>query len=630
MAATYTVVNVKDYGATGNGTTDDYTSINTAIAACSGGAVLYVPAGTYAVTHGLCIPYDNVQIRGDGAGISIIKAKSGIGSTAGLVSLGYNSSYVNVGGTDNLYMADVSVDANGLSWGVVAADLTNTILERVTAKNSLRAAFAAFECVDMTVQFCQALTSLATDQYGDGIYFQGCTRPRALYNHVEDFTRVGICVEAGEGIISSDAHIVGNFITYGHDNTNPEANSGIWCEGTNSNMILNNRITNMYNNPDTQMPRGITIGPYSEQADAFFHIQGNHIEDVFIGVSTNAQNSSATTLIEGNVIRAGLVYTSYQYGVHIGSGHVVKVLNNTFGATTFSTSQGTVFVDTYSNIDTILVAGNNVAGITHAANSGDVFVYNLHGYIIENLHIANQQCHLAVNAGVSNLYITNCVLTGDSSGSLKPIRANTRLIVTNSTYTTVAGTAMINAISGSIAQFTNCQFPYVAFATSTSTASSPLTIKFTDCYFGSGSYFELNGATNLSFDACRMEDYRAYASGGFLKTNNANQPTHIRIRNCDFVSANSEIPLKLWTYQPTSLVITGCTSPAGLGALTRGYGALIAEGCAGIDVVARASLPAAGASQDGRILIDDNGTGDRNLMIYAGTQRFRIDGGAAV
>lgn len=49
-----------------------------------------------------------------------------------------------------------------------------------------------------------------------------------------------------------------------------------------------------------------------------------------------------------------------------------------------------------------------------------------------------------------------------------------------------------------------------------------------------------------------------------------------------------------------------------------------------IPVIARASLPAAAAAQDGRVIIDDNGAGDRNLMIYAGGQRFRIDGGAAI
>ena len=49
-----------------------------------------------------------------------------------------------------------------------------------------------------------------------------------------------------------------------------------------------------------------------------------------------------------------------------------------------------------------------------------------------------------------------------------------------------------------------------------------------------------------------------------------------------------------------------------------------------IPVVATASLPAAASAQDGLILIEDNGTGDRNLVIYAGAQRFRIDGGSSV
>lgn len=49
-----------------------------------------------------------------------------------------------------------------------------------------------------------------------------------------------------------------------------------------------------------------------------------------------------------------------------------------------------------------------------------------------------------------------------------------------------------------------------------------------------------------------------------------------------------------------------------------------------IPVVATASLPTGASAEDGSILIEDNGAGDRNVIIYAGGQRFRIDGGAAV
>lgn len=48
-----------------------------------------------------------------------------------------------------------------------------------------------------------------------------------------------------------------------------------------------------------------------------------------------------------------------------------------------------------------------------------------------------------------------------------------------------------------------------------------------------------------------------------------------------------------------------------------------------IDVIATASLPLAGADRDGRIIIEDAGAGNRNLIIYGGGERFRIDGGAA-
>jgi hypothetical protein len=75
--------NVVTYGATGNGTTNDTSSINTAIAAAvayvtSGGTngCLYFPAGTYYVTSSLSTisiasPY-TLSIKGDGRLSSII------------------------------------------------------------------------------------------------------------------------------------------------------------------------------------------------------------------------------------------------------------------------------------------------------------------------------------------------------------------------------------------------------------------------------------------------------------------------------------------------------------------------------------------------------------------------------
>lgn len=48
-----------------------------------------------------------------------------------------------------------------------------------------------------------------------------------------------------------------------------------------------------------------------------------------------------------------------------------------------------------------------------------------------------------------------------------------------------------------------------------------------------------------------------------------------------------------------------------------------------IPVIVTASLPAAGAGNNGLLLIEDGGAGNGNLVLYMGGQRFRIDGGAA-
>ena len=82
--ATATTVNVTTYGATGNGSTDDTTAINNAIAALQPGYQLFFPCGTYKISAGLtAITENNVAINGQtgcAAGRVTIR-NSGGGST---------------------------------------------------------------------------------------------------------------------------------------------------------------------------------------------------------------------------------------------------------------------------------------------------------------------------------------------------------------------------------------------------------------------------------------------------------------------------------------------------------------------------------------------------------------------
>ena len=77
-------VSVKDFGAKGDGTTDDTAAIQAAIdyaetkviSTFRSGATVYFPAGTYVVSSGLTIDTGNVGIAGDGISASVIIADS--------------------------------------------------------------------------------------------------------------------------------------------------------------------------------------------------------------------------------------------------------------------------------------------------------------------------------------------------------------------------------------------------------------------------------------------------------------------------------------------------------------------------------------------------------------------------
>lgn len=71
--------NVKDYGATGNGTTDDTTAIANALAACNaaGGGTVFMPAGNYKITSTLSWPYSTMNLIGAGRAETVLFDGSG-------------------------------------------------------------------------------------------------------------------------------------------------------------------------------------------------------------------------------------------------------------------------------------------------------------------------------------------------------------------------------------------------------------------------------------------------------------------------------------------------------------------------------------------------------------------------
>lgn len=85
-------VSVKDYGATGNGTTDDTAAINACITA-NGGTGIFFPSGTYLVSgSGISAAYNNISLVGAGMYNTIIKTAA---ATTAAITMGSGSAMTN-------------------------------------------------------------------------------------------------------------------------------------------------------------------------------------------------------------------------------------------------------------------------------------------------------------------------------------------------------------------------------------------------------------------------------------------------------------------------------------------------------------------------------------------------------
>jgi hypothetical protein len=164
------VISVKDFGAVGDGTTDDTAAIQAAINAASGGnSTVYIPDGVYRITSGLTIPDDGITIEGQGFGRSLSVSEN-IGTriladfTSGWVITCLQACFtlrdIEIYGSDSVRWASAgSVD--GTKGAIYIRDGVTSLLERVLIYQEPGIGiYMSHECpssklTQVTVEYCK-------------------------------------------------------------------------------------------------------------------------------------------------------------------------------------------------------------------------------------------------------------------------------------------------------------------------------------------------------------------------------------------------------------------------------------------------------------------------------------------
>lgn len=117
-------VDVKTFGATGDGVTDDSTAINDAVdSIASTGGTIFFPAGIYSIGTRISLR-SNVSLLGVGATASVLKARSGL--TTGVL-VGTSGSAIS-----NVTISDLGVDGSYSTIGGALTGIQATNCSRVT------------------------------------------------------------------------------------------------------------------------------------------------------------------------------------------------------------------------------------------------------------------------------------------------------------------------------------------------------------------------------------------------------------------------------------------------------------------------------------------------------------------
>jgi parallel beta-helix repeat protein len=196
--------NVKDFGAKGNGSSNDTLAIQKAIdaAAAAGGGQVYLPEGTYMVsaTTGSCLALkSNVALVGQGMGVSTLKLANDVPSAV--------TGILTANGTHDVGASQLTLDGNlqhntGYLSGWLNGSGTNVRIDSVEAKN---AAGNGFDLQGTNGLVQVELSNSVAHDNGEGVRAYALTAS-LLHNNVAYANGIGFNVGGDVQVVDNDAY----------------------------------------------------------------------------------------------------------------------------------------------------------------------------------------------------------------------------------------------------------------------------------------------------------------------------------------------------------------------------------------------------------------------------------------
>ena len=503
----YGIFNVRNYGAIGDGVADDtqaiYAATGDLISSSSG--ILYFPKGTYRITQPIGVQGSNIDILGDGKGISIIKST--------LSPFIQFPIYI-ITNSSNINVSNISICSDT----PIPSRTTYPSLSGLYITNSTDININNVEVFDTTV----------------GIQLDGSTGCTVSFNFVHDTSADGI---ATFGYNKGNKNIdVTNNIIYNTGDDGISCNTYL-ISGANQNesiRILNNSISNIhatgvgiYGSKDVIISNNVIDTTFGASVKITAGMGFNSVDNILISDNLSINASQGTT--GGDTVD---VYACGIFIQHLESAYTinnVSIINNSIktpmGAYVAVNSTDVTKCNNLTILSNNLIGGNTPTVPITGGTYEKFFVSNDGIFVnkVTDISIANNNIYSItgspINLGVNNqgrIYINGNRLDNYASDSYNtfPYETTTASTVTPeiNQVTTFYGTTSTwtlplpgisydskfigieNMGSGDITvNSTGGSNIWVTSAVSTTTVSAGSTFKFVCRKVGSNYYWFKNG-----------------------------------------------------------------------------------------------------------------------------------------